>query len=64
MSESLFAFLRGFALWRLSRFGGDFAVNATRWLYLSNHAYSGEQRYYLRVGKRPGWILRFGGRRA
>jgi hypothetical protein len=52
--------LRGFALWRFSRFDGEWAVNATRWFYISNHAYRGERRYYVRIGKRPGWTRSFG----
>lgn len=56
----LFAFLRGFTIWRVQWFGRRFAVNATRWFYLSNHAYPGERRWYVRIGKRPGWRLHFG----
>lgn len=54
MSEpkDLFAFLHGFTIWRVQRFGGEFAINATRWFYLSNHAYPGERRWYVRVGSR------------
>lgn len=52
--------LHGLTVWRLSRFGKEWAVNATRWFYFTNHAYPGEHRYYIRLGRRPGWTRSFG----
>jgi hypothetical protein len=50
----------GLLLWRFSRFGRRFALNATRWLYFSNHSYSGERRFFVRAGS---WRKSFGPRR-
>lgn len=49
-----------FVLLRFSRFGSQWAVNITRRFYLTNNAYPGQRRWYVRLGKRPGWVRSFG----
>lgn len=50
-------------LLRFYRFGNGWSLNVSRRFYLSNHAYPGERRYYIRIGRRPGWVRTFGPRR-
>lgn len=49
--------LRRLRTWRFNRIGSDFAVYLTGWIFVSNHAYSGERRYFVRIGS---WRKTFG----
>jgi hypothetical protein len=60
MTHSAAKFARGLCRWRLQTFPGRrtrFALLATRWLYFTNHSYTGERRYWIRVGE---WRKSFG----
>lgn len=49
-------------LFRFSRMphDGRWAINFTRYFFMSNNAYIGEKRYYVRIGLWPGKVLKFG----
>lgn len=48
---------RPLSIWRYQAFGYRFGVYLTGWFYFTNHSYTGERRYFVRVGE---WRRSFG----